>query len=129
MKSLVIGLVLTTAVLGSTRSGAMEYTPGSEFGLGVGAAASNLIYTPAKVVVAVAGLGLGGMVGFLTGGDVRSAYAVLVPAASGTYFLTASNLDGSEPIEFFGSDYADTPSVSAAAQEAGGIYEAGYSMR
>jgi hypothetical protein len=64
----------------------------------------------------------------LTGGDVRSAYAIWVPAASGTYFLTAANFEGSEPIEFIGSDYADRPSPGSSAAEAGGIYEAQYSM-
>jgi hypothetical protein len=90
-----------------------------------------LLYTPAKVIVAVGGLTLGGLTGLLTGGDTRSAYAVWVPVATGTYFLTPSHLDGSEPIEFFGtSDYADTPSTSAAAaMEAGAIYEAEYSRR
>src|SRR5262249_9826395 len=64
----------------------------------------------------------------LTGGDTRAAYAVMVPAASGTYFLRPSNLDGSEPVEFLGTDYGDVPSSRNASTGWGGDYEAQYSM-
>src|SRR5262249_26891893 len=70
--------------------------PGQEFSMAIAAAAANLLYTPAKIVVAVVGMPVGAMCGWLTGGDVRAAYAVWVPAVSGSYFLTPANLDGSE---------------------------------
>jgi len=119
--TLVAALVLGRPVPGRTAS------PGAEFGMAIGAAAANLLYTPAKVAVAAVGLAVGGVTGVLTGGDVRSVYAIWVPAASGTYLLRAANLDGTEPIEFFGSDYADTPAIVSGAAESGGIYEAQYS--
>jgi len=101
---------------------------GQEFGKAIAAAGLDLFYTPAKVVTAIVGLPIGAMTGLLTGGDTRSAYAVWVPMASGTYFLTAANMEGREPIQFFGSDYADTPSTSAEADAGGGgIYSAMYS--
>jgi hypothetical protein len=104
---------LVTIALGATLVArpvaAQETSPGEEFGLAVGAAAANLLYTPAKVVVAFGGLVVGSLTGLLTGGDVRAAY------------------DGTEPVEFFGSDYADTPSTALEA-ESGGIYDAQYSM-
>ena len=103
-------------------------SPGQEFGMAITATFANLLYTPAKVAVAVVGLAVGGITGVLTGGDTRSAYAIWVPAASGTYILRVANLEGTEPIEFFGTDYADTPSTGQAAAEAGGIYEAQYPM-
>ena len=53
-----------------------------------------------------------------------TAYAVWVPAATGTYVVTPSNLDGTEPLEFFGDDYYDTPSPAAHGIP---IYEAAYS--
>lgn len=118
---LVAALVLGRPVPGRTAS------PAGEFGLAIGAATANLGYTPAKVAFAAVGLFVGAVTGILTGGDTRSAYAIWVPAASGTYLLRSANLDGSEPIEFFGSDYADTPSTVSGATEAGGIYEAQYS--
>ena len=86
----------------------------------------DLVYTPIKVLTAMVGLPIGAMTGVLTGGDVRSAYAVWVPTASGTYFITPAHLEGTEPVQFFGSDYADRPSASAEADK-GGIYDAMYS--
>jgi hypothetical protein len=119
--ALVLALVVGRPVAGRAAS------PGTEFAMALGAAGANLLYTPAKVVVAVGGLVVGALTGVLTAGDTRAAYAIWVPAASGTYVLRPANLDGSEPIAFFGNDYADTPSTLSAAPEAGGIYEAQYS--
>jgi hypothetical protein len=119
--TLVAALVLGRPVAGRTAS------PGVEFGMAIGAAGANLLYTPAKVAVAAVGLLVGSVTGILTGGDVRAAYAIWVPAASGTYLLRPANLDGTEPIAFFGSDYADTPSIASGTAEAGGIYDAQYS--
>ena len=99
---------------------------GQEFSKAIAAAALDLVYTPAKVLTAIVGLPIGAMTGVLTGGDTRSAYAVWVPTASGTYFITAANIEGREPVQFFGSDYADQPSTSAEADK-GGIYDAMYS--
>jgi hypothetical protein len=115
------------AMLIARPAAAQETSPGEEFGLAVGAAAANIFYTPAKVVVALGGLVLGAFTGVFTGGDVRAAYAVWVPAAGGTYLLRPSHLDGTELIEFFGSDYADTPST-AVGPETGVLYDAQYSM-
>ena len=98
-----------------------------QFGLAVGAASLNLFYTPAKLLVAGAGLAFGSVVGLLNGGDVRSAYAVWVPAAGGTFMLKPGHLDGTEPVRFFGRDYADRASSAGSVAEAGGIYEAQYS--
>jgi len=125
MRRVLVVVVLGILLLGRPVPGRAQ--PGAEFGLAIGAAAANLVYTPVKVITAFGGLALGGMTGLLTGGDVRAAYAVWVPAASGTFMLTPNNLDGTEPIEFFGSDYADRPSKGAAVTEARGIYEAQYS--
>src|SRR5438876_296179 len=77
------------------------------------AAAANLLYLPAKTLVAIGGLGVGALTGLLTGGDIRAAYAVWVPAAGGTFLLTPAHFEGTRPIEFFGSDYADRPSTNA----------------
>jgi len=53
--------------------------------------------------------------------------APTVPAASGTYLLTPAHLEGTVPIEFFGSDYADQVSGSSTTGEGSGIYDAQYS--
>src|SRR5438093_13508788 len=125
MRSVLVSLVLLGVVLGRPAQ-LRAHCAAAEFGLAVGAAAGNLVYLPVKVIVAFGGLALGSMTGVLTGGDVRAAYAVWVPAASGTYLLTPANLEGTEPIEFFGSDYADRPST-AATVEGAGIYDIQYS--
>lgn len=123
---LTVALALTVLV-GRPVSARANENGGREFGLAISAAAANLVYTPAKVVVAIAGMAVGGLTGLLAGGDTRAQYGVLVPAASGTYMLTPAHLEGREPIEFFGTDYADRPSTYESASETGGIYEAQYS--
>jgi hypothetical protein len=110
LTTVTLGLVLAT-ILQARPAGAMHSQAG-EAGLALGAAAANLIYLPAKTLVAVGGLGLGAFTGLLTGGDVRAAYALWVPSAGGTFVLTPAHFDGTRPIEFFGSDYADRPSTS-----------------
>ena len=126
-RTLSMAAVLTLLLVG--RPAVSHATDGGqEFSKAIAAAALDLVYTPAKVVVAIVGLPIGAMTGLLTGGDTRSAYAVWVPTTSGSYFITPANLEGREPVRFFGSDYADTPSTSADAdQGGGGIYDAMYS--
>src|SRR6185369_11722475 len=83
---------------------------GNEVAFSLVSAFCNIFYTPAKVLVAAVGLPIGAIAGTLNGGDTRAAYAVWVPTAGGSYFLTADMMDGKQPVEFFGSDYADRPS-------------------
>ena len=71
------------------------------------ATGSNIFYLPAKAAVAIGSIPIGGLAGVFSGGDLRTAYAIWVPAMGGTYFLTNAHLDGSKPVEFFGSDYED----------------------
>ena len=126
MRRVLVALVLLGIVLGRPAP-LRAHSAGAEFGLAVGAAAGNLGYLPAKLIVAIGGLVMGGVTGALTGGDVRAAYAVWVPAASGTYLLTPAMLEGTQPIEFFGSDYVDQQSTAGAGQEGAGIYDIQYS--
>ena len=125
MRRVLVALVLLGIVLGRPAP-LRAHSAAAELGLAVGAAAGNLVYLPVKGIVAFGGLALGALTGLLTGGDLRAAYAVWVPAASGTYFLTPAELEGTEPIEFFGSDYADQPSRAAGAVEGAGIYDIQY---
>ena len=71
------------------------------------ATGANIFYVPAKVAVALAAIPVGGLAGAFSGGDMRTAYAIWVPAMGGTYFLTNGHMDGSKPVEFFGYDYDD----------------------
>jgi hypothetical protein len=122
MPKLVAMLALALLVVGRPAVGRAYLSPGEEFGLALASAASNLLYIPAKVVVAAVSLPVGALTGVLTGGDMRAAYAIWVPAASGTYLLRPANIDGTEPIDFFGRDYADRPSHADTTME-GGIYD------
>jgi hypothetical protein len=118
---LMAGLVLGTPVTGSAKG------PGNEIALSIVASAGNLVYVPVKATVAFGGLVLGTFAGLFTGGDTRAAYAFWVPCVSGTYLLTPAHLDGSRPLEFFGSDYADRASTMP--NDVGAVYDAAYKSK
>jgi hypothetical protein len=112
MRNLMLGVALAVSLAvahpvaaGSTRT----RTQGEEAGYAIAAAALNLVYLPVKTVVAVGGLALGAFTGLMTGGDTRAAYAIWVPAASGTFLLTPAHIEERKKIEFFGADYGDRP--------------------
>ena len=81
------------------------------------ATATNIFYTPLKLAIALIAMPAGGIAGAASGGDARTAYSIWVPALGGTFFLTNAHMDGSKPIEFFGSDYADQPLPTKKGQE------------
>jgi len=122
-------LNVTVVLLGLVASGRpAAATQGEEAGRAIASAALNAVYLPVKAVMAVIGLAAGSVVGLATGGDVRSAYAVWVPTASGTWFFTPAQVEGSKPVEFFGSDYADQPSGLGLGDPGRASYEAMYAM-
>ena len=103
-----IRATLMAVLLGlSSATSALALTQAEEAGFAVLATGANIFYMPAKFLVAMAAIPVGGLAGALSGGDARTAYAIWVPAMGGTYFLTNGHLDGSKPIEFFGYDYDD----------------------
>ena len=102
---------------------------GNEVAFGLTAALCNIFYTPGKAIVAAVGLPVGALAAFATGGDMRTAYSIWVPTAGGTYFLTADMMDGRQPIEFFGSDYADRPSTYGQTHHGSGAYDAKYTTQ
>jgi hypothetical protein len=128
MRKQVAALVLVAFMLGRAMP-ARAVSGGEEAGLAVGAAALNLIYLPAKIVVAVGGFILGAATGFATGGDTRAAYGIWVPTLSGTYFLRPAHMEGTAPIEFLGTDYADRPSSIPASADGGVVYEGLYKSK
>lgn len=113
------GLMLTAAP-------ARALDPVEEALVGLGAMFANTAYVPAKLVVAGVGLGAGGLTGLFTGGDQRAAYGVMVPMATGTFVLRSAHFTGEQPIEFFGSDYADRPSQRDRENEGSAIYDSVY---
>src|SRR5262249_56537341 len=130
MRKLVVGLSLAALVLGrAIPSQAQPHSAGEEAGLAIGATTLNFLYFPAKVVVATGGFILGGLAGFATGGDTRAAYALWVPTMSGTWLLRPANMEGSQPVQFFGTDYADTPSSYPSKADGGVVYDALYKSK
>ena len=93
MRKTIASFVLA-AGLAALPSLARATEPGEELAFSTLAAVCNIVYTPAKVVVAATGLTVGALAGFLSGGDTRSAYAFWVPTAGGSYFLTAALVPG-----------------------------------
>ena len=126
LKRMVITGLLGAALTVSAASPARALTQGEEAGFSLLATAANLFYTPAKTVIALVGLPVGALAGWLGGGEERSAYAIWVPTAGGTYFLTNEHMEGSEPIEFWGSDYADTASVTQHSADGNYMYRSVY---
>ena len=92
-------------------------TQGEEVFFSVLATAANIFYVPLKAVIAAVAMPAGGFAGAATGGDARAAYAIWVPALGGTFFLTPAILEGSQPFEFFGSDYPDQPLPTRSGEE------------
>ena len=128
MRSVIAGLLCGALMVGSgvparAEDGAVEAA------LSFGAATANLVYFPVKLVVAGLGLMAGSINGLLTGGDIRAAYAVWVPTASGTFLLRPSHLEGTEPVKFFGCDYADRPSTLSRENDGSRVYDAAYMSR
>jgi hypothetical protein len=71
-------------------------------GIGAASALVSLIYSPVKIAYAAGGLVVGGLAWAFSGGDTEVASVVLTPSLRGDYVVTPSQLQGKEPIEFFG---------------------------
>jgi hypothetical protein len=123
-------LIVTAVLFGLVVTGrpAAANTQAEEAGRALASVGMNIFWVPAKAIMAVVGLAAGSIVGMATGGDTRSAYALWVPMASGTWFVTPDQVDGTRPIEWFGSDYADTPSGLLPGEPGRASYEAMYAM-
>ncbi|MBV8362089.1 MAG: DUF4410 domain-containing protein [Deltaproteobacteria bacterium] len=71
-------------------------------GSGVGAAASNVLYVPAKLVYGTLG-GIAGGAGYaLTGGDKRVADTIWRSSLGGDYVVTPDMITGNQPVHFSG---------------------------
>jgi hypothetical protein len=68
--------------------------------MGVASTVLSIFYTPVRLTVGVAGAALGGVEGFLTGGDLRTARSMWRPTVEGDYFIRPDHLDRTERYEF-----------------------------
>ena len=78
---------------------------GADFGYGLLAFVSNVLYMPAKIVYATLGGLTGSLAYLLTVGDLDTAEAVWSPTLSGTYVVTPAMLRGDEPVLFNGPSH------------------------
>lgn len=94
-------------------SKALEPGSGRAIGLGLGAAASNLLYIPAKVLYAGTGTLVGGLAWAFAGGDSDVSDPIFTASWMGDYVLTEDHLTGKRPIEFIGRPYSDRHMVGS----------------
>jgi hypothetical protein len=76
------------------------HSAGAEWGMGVASTVLSVFYTPVRLAVGIVGAGLGGVEGWLTGGDLRTARSMWRPTVEGDYFIRPDHLDRTERYEF-----------------------------
>jgi len=76
------------------------HSAGAEFGMGVASTVLSIFYTPVRLVVGIVGAHVGGIEGWLTGGDLRTARSMWRPTVEGDYFIRPDHLDRTEHYEF-----------------------------
>lgn len=73
---------------------------GKEFGLSLGSSVLSILYHPVRMVVGIVGAELGGVAGWTTGGDQRTARGIWRPLVEGDYFIRPDHLDRQERYQF-----------------------------
>lgn len=76
------------------------HSAGAEWGMGVASTILSIFYTPVRLTVGIAGAAIGGVEGFLTGGDLRTARSMWRPTVEGDYYIRPDHLDRTERYEF-----------------------------
>ena len=106
-RRVVVAMVLAaTLLVGATRARAdddEEHRYASDFGVGIGAVFTNIVYMPVKFVYATLGGITGSFAYVLTGFRMDIAKGIWVPSLGGTYVVTPSMLKGEDPIYFSGT--------------------------
>ena len=77
-----------------------SHSAGAEWGMGVASTVFSIFYTPVRLSVGVVGAALGGVEGWLTGGDLRTARSMWRPTVEGDYFVRPDHLDRTERYQF-----------------------------
>ncbi|HVM95386.1 MAG TPA: hypothetical protein VMT89_03305 [Candidatus Acidoferrales bacterium] len=73
--------------------------PGRDVGIAVAAAMFNVVYVPARLALTTVMAGLGGVTGWLCGGDYQTSRALL-DATDGQAYITPDILEGRERLRF-----------------------------
>jgi hypothetical protein len=100
----IVAAVVLGIVLGMAAPAAAEDDNrfARDFGYGVGAFFTNLVYMPTKFVYATLGGVTGGFAYILTGFNFDVAKRIWVPSTGGDYVITPAMLKGDEMIYFSG---------------------------
>lgn len=104
-------MVVAAAVLAATLAASARPVVAAEdenrfatdFGFGVAAFFTNLVYMPTKFVYATLGGITGGFAYVLTGFNYELARGIWVPSTGGDYVVTPAMLKGEDPIYFSGT--------------------------
>jgi|SRR6185369_7009594 len=80
-----------------------EHGAGAEFGLAIASSVLSILYHPVRMVYGIVGAELGGIGGWTTGGDMRTAKGIWRPTTEGHYFMRPDYLDGTERFRFNGA--------------------------
>ena len=105
-RKIVVAALVAALVIGATRPAFAEEDSqryASDFGVGVGAVFTNILYMPAKFVYATFGGITGGLAYLLTGFRYDLAKEIWRPSLGGTYVVTPSMLRGEDKIYFSGT--------------------------
>ncbi len=121
MHRFIVGVVVTMLVIpiagwaqqteGATQAQPESRPLGMELARGVAAPFLSAVYFPVKFSLGVTGAVLGGVSGFLTGGNERAAEGVWRPWIGGTYFITPQLLERQSPFVPFGDRQSEPLTV------------------
>jgi hypothetical protein len=89
-------------------------------GGGVGAAAGNVLYVPAKLVYGTLGVFAGGADYALTGGNQQVANTIWRSSLGGDYVITPDMISGQAPVHFSGPTSMPTAAVPETGPSSGG---------
>lgn len=105
-RMMVAAAVLAATLVATVRPAAADEERNrfaTDFGFGVAAFFTNLVYMPTKFVYATLGGITGGFAYVLTGFNYELARGIWVPSTGGDYVVTPSMLTGECPIYFSGT--------------------------
>lgn len=96
---LVVGSPTCAESSGPGRTVEVYHSAGEEFGMALGASLLSAIYAPVRLVYGIVGAELGGIQGFLTGGNQRAANGAWRVTVEGDYYIRPEHFDGAERFE------------------------------
>ena len=103
MRRLITGVVAGAILCASGPAFAEERRSlAKEFALSFFSGVLSAAYAPVKFALAVGAAPVGGVAGFVTGGNERAAEGIWRPTVGGSYFVTPGAFDGTEPFRPLG---------------------------